>query len=65
MAYHGNIHHVKNYVTCNHVNVKFYHVKFEVIRKYFLCYVNLIFVLEKERKIRVKALRKSSEFRRL
>ena len=38
-------------VTCKHVNVKFYHVKFEVIRKYFSCYVNLIFVLEKEREI--------------
>ena len=38
-------------VMCKHVNVKVYHVKFEVIRKYFSCYVNLIFVLEKEREI--------------
>ena len=38
-------------VTCKHVNVKVYHVKFEVIRKYFsLCKFD-IFVLEKERGI--------------
>ena len=40
-----------NYVNGHHVNIfMFYHVKFEIIGKYFLS-CKLIFVLEKERKI--------------
>ena len=45
-----------NYVNGHHVNIfMFYHVKFEVIGKYFLS-CKLIFVLEKERKIFVMLL---------